>query len=191
MGLIEAPVNFLSEDMDFSSRGNKLEEYLYMILTHLYTFLYTIFVVIPFQYGASYLYLKSARGEKFEMRAIVMPYTRIVDVLISEILVIGIVLAGFIMFIIPGIFFLIRLSFVPYLVMDKGLNAMGAVKESWKMTADYGWTILGMAFLAIFIFIGGVLFFIVGAFVSVIWIQTAFASLYYAVDSRMPEGNNR
>jgi uncharacterized membrane protein len=102
----------------------------------------------------------------------------------------GIVAIGFIMLIIPGIVFAIRLSLVPYLVMDKNLDAIAAVKESWRLTQGHGWTIFGMALLAVPIFFGGLLLFIVGAIVAVIWVQCAFASLYFALTGT-PEQSNK
>ena len=119
------------------------------------------------------------------MKVIILPYNRIVDVILAQILSIVLVVMGFLLFIIPGIIVLVRLSFVKYLVMDKGLDAMGAIKESWRMTSGYGWTILGMAILAAFIFLGGLIAFIVGVIVAFMWINISFASLYYAVDSKL------
>jgi len=178
-GRIDSPLGwFQRESFDFS--WNELDGIFFNTISHLYSALYWILVAVPFQYGVSYLFLKTARGEEFEIRTIISPYNRIVDVVFSQILLFGIVAIGFVMLIIPGLIFMIRLAFVPYLVMDKGLDAVGAIKASWKMTSNYGWTIFGMAILAIFIFFGGVLFFIVGAIVSIMWINIAFASLYFA-----------
>ena len=39
--------------------------------------------------------------------------------------------------------------------MDKDLDPITAVEESWRMTRGYGWTIFWMAFLSFFIFIAG------------------------------------
>lgn len=185
LGFIQAPLSWIQEnDVDYQYNWNSIETILYGLITNLYALLYWLVIAIPFSFGSAYLFLKAARGEKFEIRAIVAPYSKIVNVVLAEILVIFIVLIGIVLLIIPGIICMIRLSFVPYLIMDKGLDAVGAVKASWKMTAKYGWRIFGMALISIFIFFGGVLFFIVGALVSIMWINTAFASLYFAIDVR-------
>lgn len=66
-------------------------------------------------------------------------------IVLSYLLVAAIVIMGFILLIVPGIIFAIRLAFVPYLVMDKGLEPVAAVEKSWNMTRDHGWAIFGAA----------------------------------------------
>jgi uncharacterized membrane protein len=88
---------------------------------------------------------------------------------------------GIFALIIPGIVLACRLAFVSYLVMDKGLDPIQAVEESWRMTRGYGWTIFGLGFLSIFIAIAGLLCLIVGIFPAIIVISASFASLYQAI----------
>ncbi len=183
IAFIESPISYFQRD-SFNFSWNGLEQSLYSAVTNLNAILYSILIVVPLQYGIMFLFLKTVRGEPFEIKTILSPYNRFLDVIFSHILMLVIIGLGLLFLIIPGIVFIIRLSFVRYLVMDKGLDAMGAIKESWKMTDGYGWTIFGMAILAVFIFIGGVLFFIVGVFVSIMWINAAFASLYFAIDAK-------
>ena len=94
----------------------------------------------------------------------------------------AIVIMGFILLIVPGIVFSIRLAFVPYLVMDKRLEPVAAVEKSWNMTRGHGWALFRMGLLAIPIFCVGLLLLGVGAFFAVIWIYAAIASMYHAVD---------
>ncbi len=179
MAVIETPLGYFNREIiEFTSYG-----YEGNIYNNFYSTFYWLLVVTPFEFGATFLFLQAVRSEKFEIRTIISPYNRFFDVIFAQILVIGIVVIGIVMLIIPGIIFAIRLIFVPYLVMDKGLDAVGAVKASWKMTSGYGWKIFGMAILAFFILIGGLIVFGVGILVSIIWISAAFASLYYAVDT--------
>jgi len=46
-----------------------------------------------------------------------------------------------------------------------------------------------MAIISIFIFIGGVMVFIVGAVISIIWIHAAYATFYQAVLNEKEEDN--
>ena len=180
VAVVETPMGYFNREViEFTSYGYEGSG----MYNNFYSMLYGLLVVTPFQFGATFLFLKAVRGEKFEIRTIISPFNRFFDVIFAQILVVGIVAIGIVMLIIPGIIFAIRLVFVPYLVMDKGLDAIGAVKASWKMTSGYSWNIFGMGILAFFIFIGGLLFLIVGVFVSIIWVSAAFASLYFAVDT--------
>ena len=62
---------------------------------------------------------------------------------------------GFLLFIVPGLIFGCRLAFVPYLVMDKGLDPVAAIEKSWFMTRGHGWQIFGMYVLSILMFFCG------------------------------------
>jgi uncharacterized membrane protein len=65
--------------------------------------------------------------------------------------------------------------------MDKKLDPVKAVEESWRLTKGYGWRIFGMGLLAIPIAIGGLLLLVVGIIPAIIWITVTFASMYHAV----------
>jgi len=66
--------------------------------------------------------------------------------------------------------------------MDKDLEPIAAVEKSWAMTRGYGWKIFWMAMLAIPIVIGGLLCLIIGILFAIVWIGSAFAAMYHAVD---------
>ena len=83
--------------------------------------------------------------------------------MLANLLVFAICGIGFVLLIVPGIIFACRLSFVPYLVMDKGLDPVAAIEKSWFMTRGHGWRIFGMYLLSILLFIVGFMLFIVGA----------------------------
>ena len=91
---------------------------------------------------------------------------------------------GMIMLIVPGIIFACRLAFVPYLVMDREMEVMDALSKSWDMTRGYGWQIFFMGIIAFFVFILGLMALIVGVIISIIWIRTAFATMYQSVIDR-------
>ena len=85
-------------------------------------------------------------------------------------------------FVAPGLYKNERKAFVPYLVMDKGLDPVAAIEKSWFMTRGHGWRIFGMWMLTIVLVIGGLLVVGVGAIFALMWSGAAFASLYHAVD---------
>ena len=155
-----------------------------VIMLKVFAIAYGIFVVSAFDYGAKYVNLKAARDEKIDMKDIMAPFDVYLNVILSNLLVIAIVVAGFFLLIIPGIIFAIKLAFVPYLVIDKKLDPVEAVKRSWEMTKGHGWTIFGMAILSFFIYLAGIIALIVGVFISSMWVSASFASLYLAVERK-------
>lgn len=153
----------------------------------LFNIAYGLLVVMPVSYGASWVYLKAARGEPFHVQDIFFAYQSFGNILLANLLVFLIVGAGFVMLIIPGIIFACKLSFVPYLVTDEKMEAVDAIRKSWKMTAGHTGTIFLMVITAFFIGLCGLICFIVGIIPATIWITLAFAAIYMAVSARLKQ----
>ena len=143
---------------------------------------YAVFFVPVITYGEKWLFLKSVRDKKFEIAELFDGFrNQYLNIVLANLIVFALVGVGFIMLIIPGIIIACRLSFVPYIVMDQKLEPMAALERSWKMTSGHGWTIFFMAILSFFIIIAGIMALIFGVFISIIWIHSAFATLYQSV----------
>ena len=164
----------------------------YMVPLILFGMLYGLFVAGPIGYSTSWVFLKAVRGERVEIRDMFAVFQRNYwNAVVANVVVAVIVMMGMVMLIVPGIIFACRLVFVPYLVMDKQMDVMEALRVSWNMTRGYGGQIFIMGLMAFFIAIGGLLVLFVGVFVSIIWIKTSFAAMYYAVEQQdgIPEYN--
>lgn len=148
------------------------------IFLQIFGFFYWLLLLTPLEFGSSMLYLKAARDQDFHIREIRVGFYYYWNTILARILVTVIIVLGFFMLIIPGIVFAIRLAFVRYLVVDRGLDPVEAVKTSWKMTAPHAWTIFGMALLTIPLVMFGLIALVVGVLISAMWISTAFASIY-------------
>ena len=157
----------------------------FLVPLALFGITYGVFVAGPIEYGAKWVFLKAVRGERIEVRDIFVVFQKNYwNVVIANIVVSSIGGLGIVMLIVPGIIFACRLAFVPYLVVDREMDVMDALRVSWDMSRGYGWQIFLMGLLAIPIVILGLLCFFVGVFVSVMWISTAFAVMYHAVAKR-------
>lgn len=85
---------------------------------------------------------------------------------------------GFILFIIPGIIFSIRLQYVTYLIVDKNLSPVEAVKKSWNMTKGNTWNLFFLGILLFLVNILGVILLLVGLFITVPLTMLATAFVY-------------
>jgi hypothetical protein len=150
---------------------------------------YGILVLGPAQYGVYYAYLKAVRGENVDVQDIFSFKENYLNVVIANVLTSFIIVIGVFLLIIPGIIFACKLAFVPYLVMDRKMDAMEAIKKSWEMTDGHAVNIFVIGLLSIFISIGGFIAFLVGIIIAAMWITLALASMYYAVES-MQDLNN-
>jgi uncharacterized membrane protein len=151
----------------------------------LFALAYGVFVAGPIKYGASWVYLKAVRGERIEVRDIFAVFQRNYWNAVIANIVVGIIVGlGFVMLIFPGIIFACRLAFVRYLVVDREMDVMDALRVSWDMTRGYGWQIFLMGLLAIPVVILGLICLVVGVFVSAMWISAAFAAMYHAIEMK-------
>jgi uncharacterized membrane protein len=152
-----------------------------VMMAQVFGLAYSIFILSPLDYGAKLVYLKAARNDEFEVVNMFDSFKNYLNVVLASLLSGAIIAFGFFFLIIPGIVFACRLVFVPFLVMDKKLDPVKAVEESWRLTKGHGWRIFWMGILAFFIIIAGLIALVFGVFISGIWISATFASLYHAV----------
>ena len=145
---------------------------------------YGLLIMGPVNYGFNFAYLKAARGDKLEIKDIFAAFQNYWNAVLASLLVLVIVAIGFVLIIVPGVIFACKLVFTPYLVVDRKMEVIEAIKTSWRMTGGYAWKVFLIFLLGIPISIAGLICFGVGIIIAIMWITLAFASLYHAVESR-------
>lgn len=89
-----------------------------------------------------------------------------------------IVVFGLVLLIVPGIIFAIRFQFYKFLIIDKELNPLEALSESWMMTRGQSWHLVKVFFAIIGLNLLGVLALGVGLFITVPMTFFAYALIY-------------
>lgn len=176
-GIIDAPMGI--NQMNWESSDSSL---IGLSAFNFFGFIYYFLVLTPFNYGVDWMFLKASRKKEPQFEEILYGFKKYLFVILSHLLAIGIVGVGFLFFIIPGIYLACKLIFVPFLIMDKKVDPIQAVKLSFYLSKGYFWTILRMWILSFFVLILGFICLFVGVFVSLVWVHSAFAVLYKAVD---------
>ena len=97
-----------------------------------------------------------------------------------------IVIIGFILLIIPGIYFAIRFQFVSYLIIDKGLSPLDALRESTAMTQGIKFDLLLLVIAFFGINLLGVLALGVGLLVSIPVTMIAMGHVYRKILGHTP-----
>ncbi len=146
-----------------------------------FSLLYLIFMIAPLKVSADFMYLKAIRGLRLDVKELFDVFNNYLNVVLAGLLQFAIVGIGFAFLFIPGVIFACRLALVPYLVMDKKLDPVKAVEESWRLTRGYGWRIFWLGIVSFFLVIAGFMVFVFGAVIAFMWINTAFAGLYQAI----------
>lgn len=143
---------------------------------------YSIFVVGPISMSVAWVFLRAVRKERIDVADMFAVFHRnYLPAVGAGLLKAILIVIGFILLIVPGVYLACRLALVEYLIVDRRMGVIEALNESWTMTAGgRSWTILLMFVLAIPIYLVGLLALCVGVIVSVMWVSAAFAVLYYS-----------
>ncbi len=154
------------------------------ILLNIFGLAYWLLLYTPVDFGSAFVFLKTVRDKQCEIKDMFLPFgsfEKYLNVVLAELLATAIIVIGLFFLIVPGIIFACKLAFVKYLVLDRNMDPVEAVKESWRMTKGHAVEIFIMGLLAIPLVIVGLLCFVVGIIPAIMWIRSAFASMYYAV----------
>jgi uncharacterized membrane protein len=68
--------------------------------------------------------------------------------------------------VVPGIIFALMFMFATFLMIDRGLGPIEAMKESHRITRGYKWSLFGFSLLLVLVNLAGLLALFVGIFVS-------------------------
>ena len=178
--VISGPIAMFQSNGDYSGWSNSFSWV--MLPMTLFAIGFGLFIYGPIGYSVKWVYLKAVRGEQFDIKDMFSVFQRNYWNAVAANVVVGLIVGiGIFMLIIPGIIFAIRLTFVPYLVIDREMEISEALTKSWEMTKGYGGQIFLMGFMSVFIFIAGLIVLIFGVVISIMWIHTSFAAFYQAV----------
>ncbi len=185
VGVIQAPTQIVRITVELAGFN------LFVAIFGLFALAYSFLVIPVFDFGSDLIFVHAARKQKIDFKYLVSGFSEnYIQIILANLLTFALVMIGIIMLIIPGIIIGCRLAFVPYLVMDKKMEPITAIEESWRLTKGYGWTIFAMAIVSFFIILFGLLMLIVGIFPAIMWISGAFATLYndvLTVKGELPE----
>jgi len=139
-----------------------------------------ISIVVQFliSIGLIKIALKLHDNQKPEISDLFLGYSLFLNYLIVSVLYALITIAGLILLIVPGIIWGIKYQFAPYLVIDKGMGPIEAIKKSGRITKGTKWHLFLFGLLGGLINIAGVIALAVGLFATVPTIMVATAFVY-------------
>jgi hypothetical protein len=98
-----------------------------------------------------------------------------------------IMMAGFILLVVPGVIWAVKFSLCYYFVIDKGLGPVEALKASSRTTMGVKWQLFGFGILCGLINLLGILCLLVGAFATYPTVLVASALVYRQLLAQTPE----
>lgn len=96
----------------------------------------------------------------------------------ASILLALVIVAGFLLLIVPGVIFALMFMFTPFIVIERALGPIEAMKESHRLTYGHKWKLLGFTLLLLLINLLGALALIVGLLVTIPVSTLAFVHAY-------------
>ncbi len=133
------------------------------VILHIFYYVSTIVISM----GLVKIALKFYDNEKGKFSDLFSQYRLFFNYLFALILYALIIWGGTLLLIIPGIIWGIKVWFFDYLVVDKKLGPIKALKKSSAITKGFKWDLLGFFFVAFVINLLGVLFLLIGLFVTI------------------------
>jgi hypothetical protein len=183
---------------------------------------FSIVYYLPLMFGLFFIFLTAVRGEKVRLGNIFAAFRNYRQVLIvtaAYVIVTGgisfllnlltghVPALGVFLSVVWAIFLIViicRLAFVPFLLVDRPLKALEAVKTSWRMTRGHEWKVFVIGLLAALMFatlavisllislifiifpvalLVGLTIGAIGAIFLSMWLIATYASLYNAVSA--------
>ncbi len=91
---------------------------------------------------------------------------------------------GFVLLIVPGLIAAVLFMFTTFIVIDRGLGPIEAMKESMRIGSGHRWTLLGLIAVLMLIVIAGLLALFVGVLVAMPVSTLAFVHAYRVLSRR-------
>ncbi len=129
--------------------------------------------------------LKLVDGNKPTYSDLFSSYTLFFNYLFGYILYSLIMLIGFILLFIPGIYFALKFQFCLYFIADKGVGPITALKMSSQATKGVKINLLLFGLLLWLVMMAGILAFIVGLFIAFPTTMVASAFVYRKLSSQI------
>jgi hypothetical protein len=138
------------------------------------------FVATPLKYGFYGICLDAARGQRADPEQLLRVRDNYREIVIGGVIATLVVIAGLVFLVVPGIYLYCRLQFLPYLLVNEGMDAGTALRESFRLTEGVEWTILGIVATGLAASFVGLLAAGLGLVPALIWWDLSMASLYHA-----------
>jgi hypothetical protein len=134
----------LQDEMRGPNSKEALSKFFSFFLCYLPVILIWSFVITP---GLYKIHLKLTRNLPSRLSEIFTDFSTIVRLAIASFVLSFIVIIGFILLIVPGVYFALRFQLFGFLIVDKGLGPIEALKESWRLTEGKVGNFFGIALL--------------------------------------------
>ena len=123
-------------------------------------------VLFPLGVGLGLLGIRRAAGKDTPVSTLWEPYSHALPLIVMFVLMAVLIIAGFFLLVLPGIYLSIAYSFAPYLIVEKNMGVWQALETSRKAITQYWWRYFGLMIVALVLIIIGAIPLLIG----LIWV---------------------
>jgi len=99
--------------------------------------------------------IRRAAGKETPVSTLWEPYSHAIPLIVMFVMMAVLIVAGFFLLVLPGIYLSIAYSFAPYLIVEKNMGAWEALETSRKAITQYWWRYFGLMLVALLLIIIG------------------------------------
>ena len=119
-------------------------------------------LLYPLGLGFGLLGIRRALGKDTPVSTLWEPYSQFIPLSVMFLLMCVLIVAGFFLLILPGIYLAVAYSFAPYLIVEKNMGVWEALETSRKAITAYWWRYLGLMLILLLLFIVGTVPILIG-----------------------------
>lgn len=138
----------------------------------------SIFIQFAISAGIIAVILKIRETGKAKIKDILVDPKIIVRYIVASVIYSLIVIAGFILLIFPGFMWMMSYQMFQYLIIDKKMKPLEALRESKKITKGSRWNLFFFFIAAALLNLAGMLAFGIGLFITIPVTAMAFVWIY-------------
>ena len=112
-------------------------------------------ILFPLGVGLGLLGIRRAAGKETPVSTLWEPYSHALPLIVMFVLMAVLIVAGFFLLVLPGIYLSIAYSFSPYLIVEKNMGVWEALETSRKAITEYWWRYFGLMLVALLLIIIG------------------------------------
>ena len=155
-GAISTAITFVQE-ASVSTSGGGMASLVEIVIT---------LVLFPLGVGLGLLGIRRAAGKDTPVSTLWEPYGHALPLIVMFVLMAVLIVAGFFLLVLPGIYLSIAYSFAPYLIVEKNMGVWEALETSRKAITQYWWRYFGLMIVALVLIIIGAIPLLIG----LIWV---------------------
>jgi len=128
-------------------------------------------LVYPLGIGLGLLGIRRAAGKDTPLSTLWEPYSQFIPLVVMLVLMGLLIVGGFFLLVLPGIYLAVAYSFAPYLMIEKNMGVWEALETSRKAITTCWWRYFGLLLIAVLLFIVGTIPLIIG----LVWVLPIMA----------------